>query len=111
MQTRGGNRGLMKLSSMKLPSERTIRITTGLIMFAYVTCHFLSHATGLFLLNTLQSVGHDIILAPWRTPAGLVLLAASFLTHLSLGLYALFRRRHLRMPAIEAWQLALGLTI
>lgn len=28
-----------------------------------------------------------------------------------LGLYALFRRRHLRMPAIEAWQLGLGLVI
>src|SRR5258706_13453436 len=28
-----------------------------------------------------------------------------------LGLYALYRPRHLPMPASEAWQLALGLTI
>jgi len=101
----------METSRAKLPTERTIRITTGLVMFSYVTCHFVSHATGLFLLNTLQSVGHDIILAPWRTPAGLLLLSASFLTHLGLGLTALYRRRHLRMPAIEAWQLVLGLMI
>jgi adenylate cyclase len=101
----------MDLLQIKPPSERAIRITTGLVMFSYVTCHLVSHATGLFLLNTLQSVGHDIILAPWRTPVGLLLLSASFLTHLGLGLTALYRRRHLRMPAIEAWQLGLALTI
>ncbi len=80
-------------------------------MFTYATCHLISHATGLFLLDAIQRVGHDIILAPWRTPAGLSLLLAAFLTHLGLGLKALYRRRHLRMPAIEAWQLGLGLTI
>jgi adenylate cyclase len=51
------------------------------------------------------------LLAPWRTPVGLGLLLAAFLTHLGLGLKALYRRRHLRMPAIEAWQLGLGLII
>ncbi len=80
-------------------------------MFIYATCHLISHATGLFLLNAVERIGHDIILAPWRTPFGLSLLLAAFLTHLGLGLWALYRRRHLRMPAIEAWQLALGLTI
>ncbi len=95
----------------KLPSERSIRLTAGLIMFTYATCHLVSHATGLFLLDAIERIGHDIILAPWRTPVGLSLLLAAFLTHLGLGLKALYRRRHLRMPAIEAWQLGLGLTI
>jgi hypothetical protein len=80
-------------------------------MFVYATCHLISHATGLFLLDSIERIGHDIILAPWRTPIGLSLLLAAFLTHLGLGLWALYRRRHLRMPAIEAWQLGLGLTI
>jgi len=80
-------------------------------MFTYASCHLISHATGLFLLNAIERIGHDIILAPWRTPLGLSLLLAAFLTHLGLGLWALYRRRHLRMPAIEAWQLGLGLTI
>ena len=80
-------------------------------MFTYATCHLISHATGLFLLDSIERIGHDIILAPWRTPFGLSLLLAAFLTHLGLGLWALYRRRHLRMPAIEAWQLGLGLTI
>lgn len=91
--------------------ERSIRLAAGLVLFSYAICHFAAHATGLFLLAGIQSVGHDILLAPWRTPVGLWLLLASFLTHLGLGLWALYRRRHLRMPALEAWQLGLGLTI
>jgi adenylate cyclase len=91
--------------------ERNVRLAAGLTMFAYVICHFLAHACGLFGLMGAQAVGHDILLAPWRTPAGLSLLSAAFLAHLSLGFCGLYRRRHLRMPAIEAWQFALGFTI
>ncbi len=96
---------------VKLPPERAVRLTAGLIMFSYATCHLISHATGFFLLNGIQAIGHDIILAPWRTETGLWILLGAFLTHLFLGLKALFRRRHLRMPEIEAWQLGLGLSI
>ncbi len=52
-----------------------------------------------------------VLLKPWQTPVGLVALYGSFLTHGALGLRALYRRRHLRMPASEAWQLGLGLAI
>src|SRR5262252_2972622 len=52
-----------------------------------------------------------VLLAPWQTNAGLIVLYTAFLVHGLLGFYALYRRRHLRMPASEAWQLALGLTI
>jgi len=91
--------------------ERSVRLTAGLIMFSYAICHLTSHAMGLFLLPGIEGIGHRFILAPWRTPVGLTILLASFTVHLCLGLWALFRRRHLRMPAIEAWQLGLGLTI
>lgn len=96
---------------VKLPPERAIRLTTGLILFTYAACHFASHATGLFLLDAIQAVGHDLLLAPWRTPVGLGALLAAFLIHLGLGLWALYRRRHLRMPLLEATQLGLGLII
>jgi adenylate cyclase len=99
----------MPASRVKLPTERSVRLVAGLIMYAYVACHFISHATGLFLLDAIQAVGHNILLAPWRTSVGLAILLTCFLVHLSLGLWALYRRRHLRMPAIEAWQLGLGL--
>ena len=96
---------------VKPPFERSVRLAAGLVMFTYVTCHFASHATGLFRLGAIQAIGHDLILAPWRTPVGLVLLLSAFLTHLTLGLAGLYRRRHLRMPAIEAWQFGFGLSI
>jgi adenylate cyclase len=99
----------MPASRVKSPTERSVRLVAGLIMYAYAACHFISHATGLFLLDAIQAVGHDVLLAPWRTPVGLTILLACFLVHLSLGLWALYRRRHLRMPALEAWQLMLGL--
>jgi adenylate cyclase len=107
----GGGRMRMRALPVKLPLARSVRLTSGLIMFSYATCHLLSHSTGLFLLDGIQRIGQDILLAPWRTTVGLSILLAAFLIHLGLGLTALYRRRHLRMPAIEAWQLGLGLTI
>jgi adenylate cyclase len=94
-----------------LPHERTVRIVTGCVMFAYATSHFLSHATGMGGLEVMERFGRGIILAPWRTYAGQTILFGSLFTHGTLGLKALIRRRHLRMPAIEAVQLGLGLII
>ena len=91
--------------------ERKLRITTGLILFAYAACHFLGHATGMFGVAAMESIGRGVILAPWRTLPGRSALFISLVVHGALGLYALFRRRHLRIPALEAWQLALGLAI
>ncbi len=89
---------------------RPLRLATGLILFAYATTHFLNHAFGIRSIEAMQRAS-VVLLEPWQTPPGLVLLYGSFLTHGALGLYALYRRRHLRMPAGEAWQLALGLAI
>jgi adenylate cyclase len=93
------------------PSERSIRLISGLFMFSFATSHFLSHATGLLLLDNMELVGRGVFLAPWRnTPMRMALLLC-FVTHCGLGLRALYRRRHLSMPAIEAVQLGLGLLI
>jgi hypothetical protein len=62
---------------VKAPSERDVRLAAGLTMFSYVTCHFISHATGLFRLAGIQAIGHDIVLAPWRTPVGLAILLSA----------------------------------
>jgi adenylate cyclase len=94
-----------------LPSERTVRLVTGIILFSYAGCHFLSHATGVFHLEAMETFGRGMLLAPWRTWVGLTALFGSLFVHGGLGLRALIRRRHLRMPAIEAWQLGLGLSI
>ena len=96
---------------VKAPFERTVRLTAGLVLFAYAGCHFASHACGLLGLSAVQAIGHDVVLAPWRSPLGLTLLTGAFGVHLVLGFRGLYRRRQGRMPAIEAWQFALGLTI
>jgi len=91
--------------------ERKVRLIAGLTLFAYAASHFLGHATGIFGLGAMEAIGRGVILAPWRTPFGRALLVTSFFVHGALGLHALYRRRHLRIPPFEAWQLALGLTI
>jgi adenylate cyclase len=90
--------------------ERPLRLTTGLILFSYATCHFINHAFGIGSVDAMQAAS-AYLLAPWQTRVGLWALYTSFVVHGLLGLQALFRRRHLRMPAGEAWQLGLGLTI
>ncbi len=89
---------------------RSLRLTTGLILFAYATSHFLNHAFGVRSIEAMQAAS-TILLRPWQSYPGLFALYGAFSAHGLLGLYALHRRRHLRLPAAEAWQLALGLTI
>jgi adenylate cyclase len=91
-------------------SVRRLRISTGLILFTYLTTHFLNHALGLISLEAMEA-GRWWFLALWRNPIGTLALYGALLTHFTLALVALYRRRHLRMPALELTQLVLGLSI
>jgi adenylate cyclase len=91
-------------------SIRRLRLVTGLILFAYLTTHFSNHALGLISLAAMET-GRTWFLALWRNPVGTLALYGALLTHFALALVALYRRRHLRMPAGEAVQLVLGLAI
>jgi adenylate cyclase len=90
--------------------ERPLRLATGLILFAFATSHFINHAFGIRSAAAMQAA-RVVLLDPWQSQVGLWVLYTSFIVHGLLGLHALFRRRHLRLPASEAWQLALGLTV
>ena len=46
--------------------------------------------------------------ALWRSGPGTVLLYGAALTHIALAFLALYQRRHLRLPAADAWQLGWG---
>ena len=92
------------------PYERRLRLATGLVIAAYVTGHFLNHALGIVSLDAMEAL-RRVLSAWWRSLPGTVLLYGSLLTHFALALASLARRRTLRMPAWEAWQLALGLCV
>ena len=93
-----------------MSAARRLRLTTGLVLFAYVTTHLLNHALGLISLEAMEA-GRRWFLAFWRSPLGSLVLYGSLLTHVALALGALYQRRTLRMPLWEAAQLALGLSI
>src|SRR5947209_2516583 len=89
---------------------RSLRATTGLVLFAYAASHLLNHAFGIRSIAAMHAIS-AFLLAPWQSSAGLIALYGSFLVHAMLGLLALYRRRHLRIPMSEAAQLILGLSI
>jgi adenylate cyclase len=89
---------------------RRTRIVTGLVLFTYLTTHLLNHSLGLISLDAMEA-GRASFLALWRNPLSTAVFYGSLLTHFILALYALYLRRHLRMPFREALQLTLGLCI
>ena len=93
-----------------MPSLRQIRLATGLVLYAYVTLHFANHALGNISVAAMES-GLAIQKLIWQSPPGAAILYASLATHMSLGFWALYERRHFRWTRLEATQLVLGLSI
>ncbi len=89
---------------------RKLRLWTGQILFVYATCHLLNMAFGIRSIEAMRAAG-TVLLAPWQSAPGATLLYGALLLHAGLGLHAFWRRRHLRIPAVEKMQLFLGLAI
>ncbi|CAN0594253.1 unnamed protein product, partial [Laminaria digitata] len=89
---------------------RRIRLTTGLILFVFVTGHLLNHAFGLHSLAAMEA-GRDWFILIWRNPVGSAALLGSLAAHLLLAAWALYSRRSLRMSNGEALQLVFGFSI
>ncbi len=89
---------------------RPLRLGGGLILFTYLLTHFTNHALGLISLDSMAT-GREWFLALWRNPLGTTALYGALLTHWLLGLWLIYRRRTLRMPAWEATQIVLGLAV
>jgi adenylate cyclase len=89
---------------------RQVRIATGLVLFTYIFSHFFNHALGNISYDLMEQwLWYHIWW--WRIPLVNITLYAAAFTHLSLGLWALYQRRHFRYTAAELTQLALGLSI
>lgn len=90
--------------------RRNARLASGLVLFAYIATHLANHTLGLISLDAAEA-GRLWFLAFWRSlPIGLLLYAA-FTVHIGLALHALYERRTLRMPPLEALRLLLGLAL
>src|ERR1700694_1452724 len=89
---------------------RQVRLVCGLIMFSYIFSHFFNHALGNFSYDTMEARLRFHVWW-WRIPIVNFTLYAAATTHFSLGLWALYQRRHFRYTAIEITQLVFGLSI
>jgi adenylate cyclase len=89
---------------------RRLRLASGLVMFAYVTTHFVNHSLGLISVQAMDAALEHIY-QYWASPLGGLILYGAFSIHYCLALWALWLRRSLKMPAAEAVQLVLGFSI
>jgi adenylate cyclase len=89
---------------------RQVRITCGLVLFAYLLSHFTNHALGNVSYAAMVA-GLDYHMAFWRNPVVMVVFYTAAIVHWSLGLWALYQRRQFRYRVPELTQLLLGLSI
>ena len=89
---------------------RQIRLATGLVMFAYIFSHYFNHALGNISYETMQAwvQWHRLF---WRYPPVNAALYTAAAIHFSLGLWALYKRRHFHFSIAEISQLVLGLSL
>ncbi len=87
-----------------------LRLFSGLVLFTYVTSHLLNHALGMISLGAAEA-GRLWFTDFWRFPLPTLVLYTSLTLHITLALWAIYRRRHLRLPRWELVRLALGLCI
>jgi adenylate cyclase len=89
---------------------RRVRLAGGSVLFAYITTHLLDHA----LCNATVGAADAMLVVQkfiWQGVIGTALLYTALISHMLLGLYALYARRRIGRTAGEAAQLMLGLAI
>ncbi|MEW6768191.1 MAG: adenylate/guanylate cyclase domain-containing protein [Pseudomonadota bacterium] len=89
---------------------RQVRLVTGLILFSYLISHFTNHALGNISVPAMEE-GMTYHLAFWRSWPVTIVFYTAALTHMSLGLWALYARRQFRWVTTEMIQLVFGLSI
>jgi adenylate cyclase len=89
---------------------RELRLISGLVLLLFVLTHLANHALGLMSVSAMDR-GLAWFTLIWHHPIATGLLYGAVLVHFLLGLYALYNRQILRMPARELAQLLLGLIL
>ncbi|MET4330884.1 adenylate cyclase [Bradyrhizobium sp. i1.15.2] len=91
-------------------SLRQVRLVCGVILFAYVISHFLNHALGNISVDAME-IGVYYHTLFWQFLPVAITFYTAALTHMGLGIYALYQRRQFRWRTVEPLQLVLGLSI
>ncbi len=89
---------------------QSLRLGSGLVLFAFALTHFLNHALGIVSVDLMETV-QDVRRGFWRFPPINLLLYAALILHVVLALWKTARRASLRMHWWEWAQLLLGLAI
>jgi adenylate cyclase len=92
------------------PTRRDLRLGSGLVLFAYVTGHFVNHALGLISLAAAER-GLRIAVVVWQSPLGTLALYGAVVIHIGLAFMAIHQLRTLRLPPLEWVRIAAGLSI
>ena len=92
------------------PTQRDIRLASGLVLFGYVSSHLVNHALGLISIEVAER-GLALGVRVWQSVPGTVLLYGAAATHLTLAFVAIYRRRTLRMPPADLLRILFGLGI
>jgi adenylate cyclase len=87
-----------------------LRLTTGLVLFAYVAVHLLDLSLVVVSVGTADAMLGAIYPVLTSLPVTALLLDAAMI-HLALALWALWRRRTLRLAPREAAQYLLGFAL
>lgn len=93
-----------------LPSRSDLRLASGLTLLAYATSHLANHALGLYSMAAAEAALR-VAVGVWHSLPGTLLLVLAATVHVALAFLALFERRTLRMPTIEAIRYTLGFAI
>ena len=91
-------------------NTRGLRLSSGIVLFAYIAGHFINHALGLISISAAEQ-GLHVSTAIWQSPVGTVLLYGAALIHVALALLAIYRHRTLRLPPLEWLRIGAGLSI
>ena len=90
--------------------QTRLRLWAAVMMAGYVITHTINFSLGLISIDAMNSFQHYILMF-WRSSPLYWALLAAIVIHVSLGLWKLFRRNTLKMPAWEIFQIVLGASI
>ena len=79
---------------------RYLRIVSGSLLFFYVVTHLSNHSLGIISIDAME-YGRSFFLTFWRNYFVSIILYSALAIHLLLGIYALARRKNIKLTAKE----------